>query len=150
MSANRTLQLIKALMNWCVKRSILEINAAAGVDLPCRELPRERTLDEIEIAAVWQAFETMGLPFGDLGRLLLLTAARRGELAGATWSEIDLERKVWHCQLAGSRAGAPHTLPLVPKVLKILEAIPRIAGSDLVSPRAGRAASRRSRASAGR
>ena len=139
-SANRTLQLIKALMNWCVKRSILEVNAAAGVDLPCRELPRERTLDETEIAAVWQAFETMGHPFGDLGRLLLLTAARRGELAGATWNEIDLEREVWHLPASRVKAGAPHTLPLVPKVLKILEAIPRIAGSDLVFP-SGRAGS---------
>jgi integrase len=34
-------------------------------------------------------------PFGPLYRLLLLTGARKGELAGARWRELDLGKKIW-------------------------------------------------------
>ena len=136
-SANRTLQLLKALLSWCVKRSILEVNAAAGVDLPHRERPRERTLNEDEIRAAWSAFTTMGYPVGDLARLLLLTGARRSEWAGAAWGEIDFERQLWRLPPGRSKTGEELVRPLVPAALAILGHIPRVDGSDLVFPATG-------------
>ena len=132
--ANRTLQLVHRFFAWCVKRSIVEINPAAGVDLPYKERPRDRTLTEAEIKSIWEAFEVMAWPFGMIGRMLLLTAARRSEVAGMSWSEIDFQKALWVVPAERVKNGVAHTLPLVPEAIAILEACPRIAGSDLVFP----------------
>jgi integrase len=89
---------------------------------------------------VWQAFDQMAYPFGTLGQLLLLTGQRRGEWAGASWSELDVERATWSLPASRSKTGAAQLLPLVPHVLAILETIPRIDGSTLLFP-SGRAGS---------
>ena len=49
-------------------------------------------LSDAELRALWQASETIGYPFGPLYRLLLLTGARKSEVAGARWSEFDLKK----------------------------------------------------------
>ena len=56
--------------------------------------PRQRTLNDAELRALWQASETLGYPFGPLYRLLLLTGARKSEVAGARWSEFDLSQSL--------------------------------------------------------
>ncbi len=62
----------------------------------------------------------------------ILTAARSGEVRGATWSEIDLQGGTWN--IAGSRmkSGRPHRVPLSEKALELLEGLPRMEGSDMV------------------
>lgn len=69
----------------------------------------------------------------------ILTAARSGEARGATWSEIDLERRIWTIPASRMKAGREHRVPLSRPALALLETLPRIAGSDLVfqAPRGG-------------
>ena len=43
---------------------------------------------------------------------LILTAARTGEVRGATWAEIDLEAKVWTVPAGRMKAGKAHRVPL--------------------------------------
>jgi integrase len=133
-SANRTLQLAHRFFAWSVKRSIIAANPAAGVDLPHKERRRERTLTEAELAAVWRALEALGWPWGDFGRLLMLSAARRAEWAEATWGELDLERAIWRVPGARTKGGEEHVLPLTPPMIEIIEAVPRVAGEALVFP----------------
>ncbi len=52
---------------------------------------------------------------------LLLTAARTGEVRGATWSEIDLEGKVWTVPAARMKAARIHRVPLSTGALSVLE-----------------------------
>ena len=63
-------------------------------DILGKKSPRKRVLRDNEIRAVWQAAEATGYPYGPLFQLLLLTGARKSELACARWSEIDEERRV--------------------------------------------------------
>jgi integrase len=42
----------------------------------------------------------------------ILTAARTGEVLGAQWREIDLERRCWMIPAARMKAGKPHVVPL--------------------------------------
>ena len=62
-----------------------------------------------------------------LGRLALefaiLTAARTGEVTGATWDEFDGD--VWTIPAHRMKAGKPHAIPLVPRALAILAALPK-------------------------
>ena len=62
----------------------------------------------------------------------ILTAARSGEVRGATWDEIDLDAKVWIIPAERMKAGKEHSVPLVPRAVALLKALPRYAGTDLV------------------
>jgi integrase len=68
--------------------------------------------------------------------LLILVAARAGEVRGAVWSEFDLDHAVWEIPGRRMKAGKPHRVPLSSRCIEILRAMPR--ESDLVFPgRAG-------------
>ena len=64
----------------------------------------------------------------------ILTAARSGEVRGATWAEIDLEAKVWTVPADRMKAGKEHRVPLSDAALSVLKALPRVAGSEFVFP----------------
>lgn len=67
---------------------------------------------------------------------LILTAARSGEVRGATWDEIDLKAKVWTIPAERMKAGKEHRVPLSDPAVALLEALPRLAGSPYVFPSA--------------
>lgn len=54
-------------------------------------------------------------------RFAILTAARSGEVRGATWDEIDLEAKVWTVPAKRMKGGAEHSVPLSDAALEILQ-----------------------------
>jgi integrase len=62
-----------------------------------------------------------------VGRLALqfaiLTAARSGEVRGATWDEIDMDAALWTIPAARMKAGEAHTVPLSPAALDVLREI---------------------------
>jgi integrase len=53
-------------------------------------------------------------------QFLVLTAARSGEVRGARWTEIDLERAVWTIPAERMKAGEPHSVPLSDAAIKVL------------------------------
>lgn len=53
----------------------------------------------------------------------ILTAARTGEVIGATWAEIDLAGAVWTVPASRMKAGKEHAVPLSPRAVAILEAV---------------------------
>lgn len=63
---------------------------------------------------------------------VILTAARSGEVRGATWSEIDMDAATWIIPGDRMKAGNEHRVPLSPSAIALLEALPRFAGTDLV------------------
>ena len=52
----------------------------------------------------------------------ILTAARTGEVIGATWAEIDLSKAVWTIPAARMKAGREHRVPLSARAVEILRA----------------------------
>lgn len=69
----------------------------------------------------------------------ILTAARSGEVRGANWDEIDLQGGFWTVPGERMKAGRMHRVPLSAPALKLLKALPRIKGNDLLftAPRGG-------------
>ncbi len=53
---------------------------------------------------------------------VILTASRTGEVIGATWAEVDLDKAVWTVPAARMKAGKEHRVPLSPRAVEILEA----------------------------
>jgi integrase len=66
--------------------------------------------------------------------LAILTAARSGEVRGATWAEIDLSAAVWTIPKERMKAGKEHRIPLSPAAVQLLENLPRLADSNLLFP----------------
>lgn len=64
----------------------------------------------------------------------ILTAARSGEVRGATWAEIDLGAGVWAIPGERMKAGRDHRVPLSAAALALLAGLPRMAGNELVFP----------------
>ena len=64
----------------------------------------------------------------------VLTAARSGEVRGATWGEIDLEAKVWTVPKERMKMGKEHRVPLSDPAIKLLKDMPRMEGTGLVFP----------------
>jgi integrase len=52
----------------------------------------------------------------------ILTAARSGEVLGATWGEIDTQERVWTIPGGRMQAGREHRVPLSEAALAVLEA----------------------------
>ena len=65
---------------------------------------------------------------------LALTAARSGEVRGATWNEIDLKARLWTIPALRMKAERDHRVPLADDVLVLLEALPHFEGNPLVFP----------------
>jgi integrase len=74
-------------------------------------------------------------------KLLILTAARTGEIIGARWDEVDLDERIWVIPEARMKAGREHRVPLSPGALAILKQMNEIRESDFVFP-GGRKGSR--------
>jgi integrase len=66
--------------------------------------------------------------------LAILCASRSGEVRGATWSEIDLDTRVWIIPAERMKMKVEHRVPLTGEAIALLKAIPRIVGTDLVFP----------------
>ena len=138
-TARRVKQRIGRVMEWAVAEGLRTDNpvSAIAAALPkngnhrqhFRALPYERVSGAVaavrESAAWWAtkaAFE-----------LLVLTAARSGEVRGMRWSEIDGD--VWTVPGERMKAGRDHRVPLSPRALAILdEARETTGGAGLVFP----------------
>jgi len=64
----------------------------------------------------------------------ILTAARSGEVRGATWDEIDLANKLWIIPAERMKANKEHRVPLSDAAVKLLETLPRVDDGVLVFP----------------
>ncbi len=128
-TANRTFAVFRKLCHWAMSRDggkLIKTSPCDGVEMPTAERPRDRVLDDAEIKLAWQAFESIGWPFGPIGKLLLLTGARRDEVASMEWREVDLD-----AASGGSLKSARRTISLMrfhfpPRLSTSSRALPRV------------------------
>jgi len=62
---------------------------------------------------------------------LVLTAARTGELLGATWDEIDLKAKTWTISGARMKSKREHKVPLCARAVEILQGLGKDAEKNM-------------------
>jgi integrase len=63
---------------------------------------------------------------------LILTAARLGEVRGATWGEIDLRNRVWIVPAGRMKAGKEHRVPLSDAAVAVLGRMHNVRSGDFV------------------
>ena len=66
----------------------------------------------------------------------ILTAARSGDVRGATWSEIDMDGKTWTvpAERLKIKTNGEHRVPLSATALSLLKKLHRLDGVDLLFP----------------
>jgi integrase len=137
-AANRTLSWFRRMCAWAIERGIIETSPCDKVKAPSTETSRDRVLSDGELAAVWRAAGALEPPYGAFVGLLVLTGARRNEVAGMTWRELDLDGKVWTLLAARTKNGREHLVPLSDAAVELIRGLPRIAGSEFLFTLSGR------------
>jgi integrase len=136
---NRTLAHIKRLCRWASARDIIEGDPAVHVEKPAPETKRDRVLTDEELAMIWGAASRMGFPFGPAVHLLVLTAARREEIFGLSWREIDRESAAIRVPSERAKSKEGRMIPLSPAALGLLDQLPRFVDGDYVFGQGGKA-----------
>ncbi|WP_027142104.1 site-specific integrase [Mesorhizobium sp. WSM3626] len=156
-SAVRVRALLSKAFSWFAAKGIVVDNPFRDIEVPAPPVARDRVLSDDEIRWFWQATDEIGWPFGDLARLLLLTAQRRDEVAAAPWTEFefgqieispstvgdlspgqlaqlgqgaDIREPLWSIPPERTKNGRRQNLPLVRQVVEILRALPRYEDDD--------------------
>jgi integrase len=66
--------------------------------------------------------------------ILILTAARSGEIRGAMWSELDMDAAIWTIPAERMKMKREHRVPLSMQALQLLKSLPRMKDQLLVFP----------------
>jgi integrase len=120
---NRVRSSLSAFFSWCVKEGLIEGNPVTGTAKADEGGSRERVLTEAELRSILRACN--GGDYGDIIRLLLLTAQRRDEIGWLRWKEIDWDRGLIVLAPERTKNRRLHELPMSPQVRSLLEARPR-------------------------
>lgn len=123
-TVNRHHQALASVLTWAIKRRI----APKGWTNPCRSVEKRseagaaktRFLSDEERLRLLAACKVATWPrLYLLALMALTTGARKGELLGLHWSDIDLKQRV--ALVGRTKNGDPKALPLVPAVVQELE-----------------------------
>lgn len=123
---------IRTMMNWCVKRGMIDHSPVPPLSFPVAS--RERILSDEELRVVWRRAVEFGYPYGRIIQFLILTGQRRGEIAGLKWGWIGEDT----ITLPGgfTKNKRAHMIPITPLVLDVLEGLPE--SDELLFPARGR------------
>ena len=111
---------LRPFFKWAHEREHVDANPMTGLSAPKPADARERTLEEHEIKAFWQAASDASWPFASIYKLLLLTGARREEVAGMRWCELDLDAGVWMLPASAPRTAGTIAFRLLRKPSRFL------------------------------
>ena len=112
---------LRPFFKWAVERELMETNPASEMKPPAAAIKRDRVLENQEVSAFWRAASETSWPFASIYKLLLLTGARREEVAGMKWSELDLDARVWMLPGTRTKNKRDHRIPLAPQAIDLLD-----------------------------
>jgi integrase len=110
--AGRTAAYGRAAFAWALKRGMISANPFADLPISKNASKRERVLSDDEIGEIWRAVAKIGVPYGAIVRLLILTGQRRGEVAGLRWNELTDDLESWTLPGERTKNGVTHVVPL--------------------------------------
>lgn len=140
-TARRVRQRIGVVMKWAIAKGWRADNPAENISIALpktsvarvnrRALPYGDVAKCLEEVRLSKAGDVTKLAF----ELLVLTAARSGEIRGAAWTEIDLTAKVWEIPAERMKMKRRHRVPLCSRAVTILDQAKALDdGSGLVFP----------------
>jgi integrase len=134
---------VQSVLGFAVHEERLDANPAIGLARPLAVTSRDRMFSDDALGIILRAAidasverpperprddkpARMRPALGLAIRLLMLTLARRSEIAGSRWEEFDLKAKLWTIPSARAKAKHMHVVPLTCEMIAVLEAIQRL------------------------
>jgi integrase len=127
--ARQALSALKAFLTWAGDQPEYSALADTGAcERLTRELPAKKAKDDClqkEQLKVWfDGVKKVGNPIiSAYLQILLLTGARRNELASMKWDDLDLQ---WHTAIIRDKVEGVRTIPITPYVEHLLNNLPRV------------------------
>jgi integrase len=119
---------LSAVYSWAIGMGLADFNPVTGTAKPEQPPSRDRVLSDDELVAIWK--DCNDDDAGRIIRLLILTGARRSEVGGMRWSEVERHRALWTIPAARSKNGRQHDLPLSSAAMRVIEPVPQRADRD--------------------
>jgi integrase len=133
-TANRAHAIVRQVLNFALKRDLIEANPALAIDRVFQEKSRDRVLSETEIQRLWSFLEAarrsegtgilkdeaqgeraingLSAPTAIALELCLLTLQRAGEVAGARIEEFNWTDRLWVVPAERMKGKRAHAVPL--------------------------------------
>ncbi len=132
--ANRVLEVLRKALNLSIRWEWIKKNPADGFRRNA-EHSREKylTLDQYE--RVFTALDKMpNQKAANAIRMLILTGARRGEVLGLEWQDLDLEQGIWNRPPHKSKDRKPKRVPLSTEALLLLRGMHDVTEGNFLFP----------------
>ncbi|UFX45217.1 integrase arm-type DNA-binding domain-containing protein [Bradyrhizobium sp. 41S5] len=124
--AARRLRVIGSFFAWCVSQGRIDKSPCDGIEA-VKPTKGKRKLTDAELRWLWKACDKVPFPFGYIVRLLILTLARRNEIARMVDREVHLgNRRTWILPAARAKNNHEHEVFLTDPMLAIIKAVPRV------------------------
>lgn len=140
-TASRVRQRCDTVMIWCAAQDYIVASPVEVVSKLLAKQPSKRERVEHHPAVPWRDIPKFVQTF--LGskktsasklmlELLILTAARSGEIRGMEWKEIDFQTATWTIPASRMKAKASHRVPLPPRAVQILTEQHQVATESML------------------
>jgi integrase len=127
-AANRVRASLSSFFAWAAREGFVDSNPVAFTNKAVENGSRERVLADDELVAIWRAAGDG--QYGAIVKILMLSGARRDEIASLRWSEIDSDTETITLPAARTKNRREHVIPLSDAVRAILAAQPRRLDAD--------------------
>jgi integrase len=138
-AADRALAVVRKIFRWHATRSDdFRSPIVPGLNrVKASDQARARVLTDDELKTIWKTASGLQGPFPAFVLFSLLTGARRGEVAGMRWSEIDAAGD-WELPAERNKVKVPLLRSLSKAARDLLATRPRINGQEFVFSSDGR------------
>lgn len=131
-TVKRVSQRLNEIMTYAVNSGLIHANPLSGIRAVFKK-PKKQNMaslspDELPELMVALANASIKRTTRALIEWQLHTMTRPVEAATTRWSDIDLEKKTWTIPAERMKKRRPHTIPLSPQTLAILEAVKPYSG----------------------
>lgn len=138
----KTLTTLNLMLDYALKHHFIEQNHARVLKpkdfAASASRPRDRVLTFDELRKLWAALNgedpakssSMSIITATAIKLLILTGARRGEVAAMQWDEIDFKNSVWHLPAYKTKNKQAHFIYLSSFTKELLKSLKPFTGNS--------------------
>lgn len=127
--ARAALSTLRLALRWAVAHGWIEASPVEGMrasdygGTPGK--PRDVVLSLEELRTVWAGLEETRLDPTTVAaiRLLIITGARRAEVVGMRWEEVDTTHRLWRLPAERTKTAAARAVPLCDEALALLREV---------------------------
>jgi integrase len=128
--AARRLRVMASFFNWCATKGKIISSPSDGIK-PADRNKRKRKLSDDELRWLWKACDKEPFPMGHIVRMLILTLARRNEVAGIRDREVYLgNRRTWILPASRAKNNHEHETFLTDAMIETIMAVPRVKNKE--------------------